>query len=379
MAFEDEDHWPANPWQAQAEAHLLQLCASETFFAPCGLVQRLHDLEGQLAAAEAAAASQSCELQEARGELEVLRHRRTPAAGGEELVDLREKNDFLQVLMSRFERKVMVLEEENAKLTLQVRRRAPECDASTQAEDLWVHELEGQLALVEGLLRSKEHELEEVKEKLKQEQQSRSKFLSAAKGRSPQELMAEVEALESRNSFLSDLVGRFEDKTMMMEKQAKTLGASEEELPEKLAKCKKEQEEAKVRAQEELRASLAKQQQLKEEAKGMALTLRDLKREHNKRVQELLRQRAEAKTRMAKEACGQERKDLAEVKELKELNAQLVERLSRERSEHAETKNRLDMSIKETETLKLRTASLREQLIQLAELNDDLEERMASG
>eukprot|EP00913_Durusdinium_trenchii_P016786 g15776.t1 len=148
------------------------------------------------------------------------------------------------------------------------------------------------------------------------------------------------------------------------------------ELPEKLAKCKKEQEEAKVRAQEELRASLAKQQQLKEEAKGMALTLRDLKREHNKR--ELLRQRAEAKTRMAKEACGQERKDLAEQR-WQELNAQLVERLSRERSEHAETKNRLDMSIKETETLKLRTASLREQLIQLAELNDDLEERMASG
>eukprot|EP00913_Durusdinium_trenchii_P033305 g31180.t1 len=133
----------------------------ETFFAPCGLVQRLHDLEGQLAAAEeretrrrrmgiqttmvtghtltAAAASQSCELQEARGELEVLRHRRTPAAGGEELVDLREKNDFLQVLMSRFERKVMVLEEENAKLTLQVRRRAPECDASTQAEEGRAH------------------------------------------------------------------------------------------------------------------------------------------------------------------------------------------------------------------------------------------------
>lgn len=72
MAGASPDHRSASEPQAgqkKAEAHLLQLCASETFFAPCGLVQRLHDLEGQLAAAEAAAASQSCELQEARGEL----------------------------------------------------------------------------------------------------------------------------------------------------------------------------------------------------------------------------------------------------------------------------------------------------------------------
>lgn len=388
MAFEDEDHWPANPWQAQADAQLLQLQRSllqEAGSSPCGILHRLHELEGQLAAAEAKIASQNYELQEARRELDVALRKRpaaTPAA--EELAALQEKNDFLQALMSRFERKVMVLEEENAKLTVAAARctKVERSEVGTQAEDDVLHELEGQLALVEGNLRRKDHELKEVKDSLRKEKRNWDSFLSAAKGRTPEKLMSEVESLESRNGFLSDLVGRFEDKTMVLERQMKSLATTEKELRDELTACRKEQEKVKATADEELRANSAKQQQLMEEAKGAALLLRDVKRENNKKVQELLRQLAEArsKARKASETCCVPREpELKELKELKELNGQLVERLGKERFEHAETKTRLDLEHREKETLQLRVTSLSSQLIQLAELNDDLEERLEKG
>ena len=378
MAFEDEDHWPANPWQAQADAQLLQLQRSllqEAGSSPCGILHRLHELEGQLAAAEAKIGSQNYELQEARRELDVALRKRpaaTPAA--EELAALQEKNDFLQALMSRFERKVMVLEEENAKLTVAAARctKAERSEVGTQAEDDVLHELEGQLALVEGNLRRKDHELKEVKDSLRKEKRNWDSFLSAAKGRTPEKLMSEVESLQSRNGFLSDLVGRFEDKTMVLERQMKSLATTEKELRDELTACRKEQEKVKATADDELRANSAKQQQLMEEAKGAALLLRDVKRENNKKVQELLRQLAEARSKARKV-------ELKELKELKELNGQLVERLGKERFEHAETKTRLDLEHREKETLQLRVTSLSSQLIQLAELNDDLEERLEKG
>jgi len=333
-------------------------------------------LEGQLAAAEAKIGSQNYELQEARRELDVALRKRpaaTPAA--EELAALQEKNDFLQALMSRFERKVMVLEEENAKLTVAAARctKAERSEVGTQAEDDVLHELEGQLALVEGNLRRKDHELKEVKDSLRTEKRNWDSFLSAAKGRTPEKLMSEVESLQSRNGFLSDLVGRFEDKTMVLERQMKSLATTEKELRDELTACRKEQEKVKATADDELRANSAKQQQLMEEAKGAALLLRDVKRENNKKVQELLRQLAEArsKARKASETCRTVPRE--------ELNGQLVERLGKERFEHAETKTRLDLEHREKETLQLRVTSLSSQLIQLAELNDDLEERLEKG
>eukprot|EP00434_Breviolum_minutum_P007396 symbB.v1.2.006527.t2/scaffold389.1/size214891/2 len=361
-----------------ADAQLLQLQRSllqEAGSSPCGILHRLHELEGQLAAAEAKIGSQNYELQEARRELDVALRKRpaaTPAA--EELAALQEKNDFLQALMSRFERKVMVLEEENAKLTVAAARctKAERSEVGTQAEDDVLHELEGQLALVEGNLRRKDHELKEVKDSLRKEKRNWDSFLSAAKGRTPEKLMSEVESLQSRNGFLSDLVGRFEDKTMVLERQMKSLATTEKELRDELTACRKEQEKVKATADDELRANSAKQQQLMEEAKGAALLLRDVKRENNKKVQELLRQLAEARSKARKV-------ELKELKELKELNGQLVERLGKERFEHAETKTRLDLEHREKETLQLRVTSLSSQLIQLAELNDDLEERLEKG
>lgn len=377
MAFEDEDHWPANPWQAQADAQLLQLQRSllqEVGGSPCGVLHRLHDLEGQLAAAEAKIAAQSYELQEARQELELTQRRRPPGPGAEELAALQEKNEFLNALMSRFERKVMLLEEENAKLTVAAaHRRAAVLHVATQAEDHALHEVEGQLAMVEGHLRRKEHELQEVKDSLKKEKRNWNSFLSVAKGRTPAQLVSEVEHLQSRNGFLSELVSRFEDKTMVLERQSK-------ELSEEMSACKAAKEAAQSTAAEELRLSALRQQQLMEEAKGAALLLRDIKREHNKKVQELLRQLAEARSKArkasAEECCPCPVKELTELKELKELNSQLVERLGKERSDHAETKARLDLAQREEETLQVRIKSLSAQLIQLAELNDDMEEQL---
>lgn len=354
MAFEDEDHWPANPWQAQADAQLLHLQRSlQELGGSCGVLHRLHDLEGQLAAAEAKIAAQSYELQEARQELELTQRRRPPGPGAEELAALQEKNEFLNALMSRFERKVMLLEEENAKLTIAAAHRCAVVHAATQVEDQALHEVEGQLAMVEGHLRRKEHELQEVKDSLKKEKRNWNSFLSVAKGRTPAQLVSEVETLQSRNGFLSDLVRRFEDKTMVLERQSK-------ELSEEMSVCKKEKEEAQSTAAEELRLSALRQQQLMEE--------------------ELLRQLAEARSKARKaspeECCPCPVKELTELKELKELNSQLVERLGKERSDHAETKARLDLAQREEETLQLRIKSLSSQLIQLAELNDDMEEQL---
>ena len=151
--------------------------------------------------------------------------------------------------------------------------------ASLVFEDPLAHELEGQLALLEGHLCSKEQQLRELQVAVSEEQGSRKRFLAVLKGRRPQELMSELEALQAQKAFLQDLVSRFEerrskswvfraieDKTMMMEKQLKSLGTSKQdmksllkprcvltfcglgqELEEELARCRSEHLEAKAR------------------------------------------------------------------------------------------------------------------------------------
>jgi len=422
---EDEDLWPANPWQAQADAHLRQLqrCSlpqdvpgvpgvpgvvlsaaaaaallglqgpgGDRPCGPCGctplptlpvrqgypapvstaeegLAQRVRELEGQLAAMEEKSAAQERQLQEAEARLCGLQQRSAASSssgGVNEVEALQRKSDFLSVLVSRFERKTMALEEEIAGLTVALEEKskpstlaASSAAASSQTEafeeeDSRTVELEGQLALLEESLSGKERELGEMKERLAEEQQLRA----TVKGRTPQELAAEVEALQSRAGFLSELVTRFEDKTMVLEGQVKSLTTSEQDAREQL----QQRDEALSEA--------------KEDAASAALSLRDAKKEHNRRVQELLRQvqQLEARGRRDLEAKAQE--DQKELKELKELNAQMLQRLTRERSEHAETKTRLKEASGERENLASRIGILTEQLFELSEQNDSLEEKL---
>lgn len=420
MPKEDEEVWPANPWQAQADAHLQYLHRSSVLFqqqtlAPApvcvpvpvtvqdaqgagyprvgrpvqsvaseGLLRRISELEGQVAALEETSLSQRSQLLEAESKLDVSpaqqrQQSRPPSRGsrsdGDEVEALQRKNDFLSVLISRFERKTMALEEELAALTVLGCGEPPAtCSQGSQTEAKPAEELEGQLALLEESLASKDRRLFDLEERLREEQLLRRKTEAVVNGRTPQQLAAEVEALQSRAIFLGDLVARYEDKTISLERQLKTSGearkADEEKLQGCLQRCKQQQQA---------------EEQLREDAESATLALRDAKKEHNRKVQELLRQvqqleakgrrELEAKTK-AREAAKEE--ESQELKEVKELNAQLVEKLCRERAEHADTRRNFDASSRECDTLSTRIGGLSSQLVDLAEQNELLEAEMQS-
>ncbi|CAE7193371.1 unnamed protein product, partial [Symbiodinium natans] len=398
---EDEGVWPANPWQAQADAHLLHLqrslqeAAGPAFLFPCaqpcvssglilaapaeasqqpraqptahaaqpttsfaspqapspGLLRRVHELEGQVASMEVAAAAQGRDLDEARAELAVLRRKPTSkVADDSALCALQEKIDFLQVLVNRFERKVMTLEEENAGLTVALGKQAPSRSTACQTEGVMC-ELEAQVELLEEKLHSKEVELQQAQESLEAERAQRSRDAAAVCGRTPRQLADEVDSLQSRTSFLSDLVDRFEDKTMALEKQLK-------EMREKLS-CSAAKQEL---AEEAMRQSANALQESREEAESSKLLLRDTKKEHNKKVQELLKQIQLARCRRTDAKSQEELQRLRdELQELKELNSRLVERLGHERAEHADARQQLHFSERERQLLELRTEHLSEQ------------------
>ncbi|CAE7513114.1 unnamed protein product [Symbiodinium microadriaticum] len=395
---EDEGLWPANPWQAQADAHLLHLqrslqeVAGPALILPCGvptcgsagfilappfepsqpqstspfshgdhsgLLRRVHDLEGQVASMEVAAAAQGRDLDEARAELEALRRKPvSKAADDTALCALQEKNDFLQVLVGRFERKVMTLEEENAGLTVALgKQQTSSASIGLQTEDGIIDELEGQVEMLAQQLRSKDFELQQVKDSLE--------AVPAQRGRTAREL-ADVESLQSRTGFLSDLVNRFEDKTMALEKELK-------EMREDRAVDAARQKIVEDAAHQNAEAL----QQSKEEVESMKLLLRDTKKEHNKRVQDLLKQIQLARGRRTDTKSKEEQERLEqlrdELRELKDLNGRLVERLGHERAEHAEARQQLFRSERERGILEQRTENLSEQLIVLAEVNDSLE------
>lgn len=407
---EDEELWPANPWQAQADAHVQYLHRSSVLFqqplapapAVCmpvtvqeapgagyavvaarpphlpgaseGLRRRIAELEGQVAALEETSLSERSLLLEAESKLNHFpgHHQqqqrqqqqsrplsRGSRSDGDELEALQRKNDFLSVLVSRFERKTMALEEELAALTVLGGGEPPAtCSQNSQTEAKPPEELEGQIALLEDSLASKDRRLADLEERLREEQLLRRKTEAMVNGRTPQQLAAEVEALQSRATFLGDLVGRYEDKTISLERQLKTLGEAKKADEEKLQVCLQHCEQ-----QQQV------EEQLREDAESATLTLRDAKKEHNRKVQELLRQvqQLESKGRRKLEEESQE------LKEVKDLNAQLVEKLCRERAEHAETRKSFDANNLECETLSSRIDGLRSQLVHLAEQNELLE------
>ncbi|CAE7039605.1 unnamed protein product, partial [Symbiodinium sp. CCMP2456] len=170
-------------------------------------------------------------------------------------------------------------------------------------------------------------ELQQVKDSLEAVQAQRGRCVRQLGPRTPQEL-ADVESLQSRTGFLSDLVNRFEDKTMALEKELKEMredravGAVRQKLAEDAA-----------------RQSAEALQQSKEEVESVKLLLRDTKKEHNKRVQDLLKQIQLARGRRTDTKLKEEQERLErlqdELRELKDLNGRLVERLGHERAEHA--------------------------------------------
>lgn len=421
MPKEDEEVWPANPWQAQADAHLQYLHRSTVLFrqqqplAPApvcvpvtiqeaqgagypraaradrsddseGLLRRISELEGHVAALEENSLSQRSQLLEAESRpnpfpaQQQQQQSRHPSRGsrsdGDEVEALQRKNDFLSVLISRFERKTMALEEELAALTvLGGGEPSTTCSQSSQTEAKPAEELEGQIALLEESLASKDRRLVDLEERLRTEQLLRRKTEVVVNGRTPQELAAEVEALQSRSTFLGDLVARYEDKTISLERQLKTLGEAKKVDEDKLQGCLQ-------RCERQQRV----EEQLREDADSATLALRDAKKDHNRKVQELLRQvqqletkgrrELEAKTK-AREAAKEE--ESQELKEVKELNAQLVEKLCRERAEHAETRRSFDASSRECDMLSTRIDRLSSQLVDLAEQNELLEAEKKTG
>lgn len=404
---EDEELWPANPWQAQADAHVQYLHRSSVLFqqplapapAVCvpvtvqeapgagyplvaarppdlpdaseGLRRRIAELEGQVAALEETSLSERSLLLEAESKLNLSpgqqqqqRQQSRPLSrgsrsDGDELEALQRKNDFLSVLVSRFERKTMALEEELAALTVLGGGEPPAtCSQGSQTEAKPPEELEGHIALLEDSLASKDRRLADLEERLREEQLLRRKTEALVNGRTPQQLAAEVEALQSRATFLGDLVGRYEDKTISLERQLKTLGeakkADEKKLQGCLQRCEQQQQV---------------EEQLREDAESATLTLRDAKKEHNRKVQELLRQVQQLETKGRRKL----EEESQELKEVKELNAQLVEKLCRERAEHAATRKSFDASSQECDTLSCRIDGLKSQLVDLAEQNELLE------
>ncbi|CAE7237220.1 RYR1 [Symbiodinium necroappetens] len=248
------------------------------------------------------------------------------------------------------------------------------------AKDGIIDELEGQVEMLAQQLRSKDRhpfavdatresedfELQQVKDSLEAVQAQRGRHCVRQLGPRTAHELADVESLQSRTGFLSDLVNRFEDKTMALEKELK-------EMREDRAVDAARQKIVEDAAHQNAEAL----QQSKEEVESMKLLLRDTKKEHNKRVQDLLKQIQLARGRRTDTKSKEEQERLEqlrdELRELKDLNGRLVERLGHERAEHAEARQQLFRSERERGILEQRTENLSEQLIVLAEVNDSLE------
>merc|ERR1712070_1099092 len=247
----------------------------------------------------------------------------------------------------------------------------------------------------------------------------------------------QVDELRSENSFLSAVVSRFENKTIEMQRQA-------EALTRKLAEADKRSEEC-AALQQELKAVRANSSQLEEQHKASklrcveleqanadalerleeqrqaresgVLQLKDCKKDHNQRVQELLRKTqtlekqkrdleaanlalSEAESAASTSAESVATANATSAKELadaRQLNDQLVQRLGNERLEHAQTKSTLaaalesatqekDAHIKtkaelanvsrENEIFSIRLENLVSQLFDLTSMNDELQEEL---
>jgi len=230
--------------------------------------------------------------------------------------------------------------------------------------------------------------------------------------------------LKRRNEFLTAIMSRFERKTMGLERQldeARTsrheVVARAEEVEARLAATELLREELQV-AQAEATASLEDKRlsqarneelsaenaeqveqsiELREAAESAGVVVRDLKKQHNAKVQELLRkvQALESRQQLQQQQQQQtprggpeggsaavaaaEVARAKEFKELKELNVQLIERLGLERSAHTKSQERVKAISNENETLTSRVGMLSDQLIELSDLNDALHDELSAA
>lgn len=384
-AEDEEEEWPANPWQAQADAHMLQLRQATTQADAGGLAFGIP-------AALCSVALQGQQQQQGP--------------------------DWAPPL-------------------LQLRGSA---DAATQTGDEGssrLNDLEGQLAVQEDTLARRDQEIRNLRAQLGALGPQHA--ADAARRRAEVEgLRQSKEELRRRNEFLTAIVSRFEGKTIGLQRQLDDMSAARREAEaraqgeEAAAReaallreaCRAAEAEAGSRAEglreaealaRELRAAheeaLASAAENREAAESAGVVIRDLKKEHNRKMQDVLRraerrrqdlgndrrhvgQEASAQTLPHSEAqaapptasCGgaeaQESKEISEPKELKELkdlNMQLVERLAQERSAHQKMQEGLEATSGERETLSSRVDQLSDQLIYLADLNDELREELGAA
>mmetsp|Transcript_58377 Transcript_58377/g.183240 ORF Transcript_58377/g.183240 Transcript_58377/m.183240 type:complete len:340 (+) Transcript_58377:1-1020(+) len=289
----------------------------------------------------------------------------------------------------------------------------PTADSAAQTtEDLVsrAEDLEDLAANLEELLAGRNRELTEVRAKLADaELQARA----SREGPDVAELEAEAEEMRSRNGFLAGLVARFEQKTMDLESQLGSLTAARREASATSAEAaalRTELEAARAEAAERhqsLEVAEETMRERQETLEGHALVIRDLKRDHNRKMQEVLRRaqglesrgvELEAERRRLERECREEAEQrrleeerreaaiaaqppvppaaAAELAELRALNTQLVERLAGERAGHTQTRQNLQTASQDNEVLSARISRLSEQLFALASVNDDLEERL---
>mmetsp|Transcript_25746 Transcript_25746/g.60100 ORF Transcript_25746/g.60100 Transcript_25746/m.60100 type:complete len:495 (-) Transcript_25746:543-2027(-) len=448
---EEEEQWPANPWQAEADAHIAQLQQQQmqgsiawthTHPVPPPLaaaaaalpqlqwqasrpaIERVHELEGQVVALEDVATRREKELEEARAQLRAqelrLKELLQQSALGrqEDLADLKRRNEFLTTVVARYEEKTMHQSQELASLTRKLRlsderagkaeesakslqrelQAREQIDVSTQTaqsgetKDV-IMNLEGQVASLEEVLFSRDHELAALKQREVAFEDEKSRGQKSA----DQEALEKMAALQQERNFLRQLADRYETKVMEQAQQLETAMRGEATLRQKAeaeqACHMKEILDMKTQLSE-LKAELEDE---RAGAAGMQLTLRDVKRDHHRRMQELLKKAQLLEKQNKDLANDKARSDAAledatavasslrltetgqkgELQAMKELNASLVARLTQERSERADDIKRYEASIQENETLCYRLERLAEQLYESVEVNDALEARLA--
>jgi len=533
LLVEDEDEqWAANPWQAQADAHLLQLTQGPCYAAAavpsihcdgqavlCSLaawqtsnrplqpvasppfvpqrkflgqgplpqlglgsahrpgsgVQReralseistvdgalsayIGDLEGQVAQLEETAARRERDLQESTS----ANQRENP--GGSpgltvEVQALKEQNDFLSNIISRFETKTMHLQGQMptrsvVKLEHQFSPRARSSgslvqDVAAQTEIRSVDaldgrlrqlvELEGQVALLEDAIVGKDQELVDIRTSAA----TPAEDCRAALSHEVDCLSGRLHAVEQERDFFQGLVARYERKVMDMEagefaRVTADLARAEGELAEKSTDLEKfktsaselnvevaalrtelvEQQGSLTRAEFRVAelsqlhdASNAKAHEHQEQAQRVAVTLKEVRQQHNQKTQDLLRRLQTSEQRTAKaedERRKWEENDFEkaqvleaeaaaevepkadpnveamqqmdkELQRLRKLNSDLLKKLQDERLEHVASRESLSKAVRdhavladERHTTEVRLRSLAEQLYTLVEENEAL-------
>lgn len=311
----EDDDWPANPWQAQAEAHLalqLQQAQVDAHLA----MQLKHQAEAQ--------------AQQGGG-----------SSGGSGAVNM-------PAVLCNIAQQGQPQLPRPADAPAQAQERA-------SCEQAWVHalhDLEGQVAFHEDRAARRDQELFELRACVRRLEMESNMGSEAVRQHAELEALRRAHGdLQSRNEFLVGIVSRFEGKTMSMERQIAQLTLARREAEgQATALLRGELQAAAAEASERLEAHEAAESRAAEEL-GAATA-------------ELFEQQQVSAEKQALAA--------RELRELKDLNVQLVERLGQERSAHAKTRESLQVFSNENETLSSRVERLNEQLFLLADLNDDL-------